>query len=84
MPRKFEFGIHRFDLGEQNEANRWGDVELLSCLNAFGAAGWDAVTIRTAGDKCWVLLRREVEQHSGGDIPADAPHPVPIGGYFVR
>ena len=60
MPRRFEYGIHRLELGDPTADNRWGDVEMLSALNALGCEGWEVVQINSTITKGWVLLKREL------------------------
>ena len=64
MLRRFEYAIHRLELGDPNADNRWGDVELLSALNALGAAGWEVIQMASTITKGWVLLKREINLDS--------------------
>ena len=72
MPRKFEYAINRVELAGPTEDNHWGDVEMLSVLNALGADGWEVVQIIATGDAtigCWILLKRERESEFISEPP---------------
>jgi hypothetical protein len=64
MLRRFEYAIHRLDLGAPTVDNRWGDVELLSALNALGSSGWEVIRMTSTITKGWVLLKREINLDS--------------------